>query len=202
MRRDAIGGESTDAAAAYEANARAFIRGRDRSPIGARVVEQWARRLSKGATVIELACGGGYPVTTVLDAAGLQIWAIDASPTLVGEFKTRFPKVPVRCERVQESNFFGRKFEAAIAIGLLFLLPEADQAALIAGVSRILVPGGRFLVMAPLPPGTWADMNTGLECISLGQERYVELLTQSGFRVVGTHLDEGANNYYEAETLG
>ena len=192
---------SMDAAAAYEANARAFIRGRDGSPIGARVVEQWARTFSKGATVIEMACGGGYPITTVLDAAGLQLWAVDASPTLVAEFQTRFPKIPVQCERVQESSFFGRKFEGAIAIGLLFLLPESEQVALIARVARIVVPGGRFLFTAPLEVGTWADMNTGLECISLGQERYKELLAQFDFRVVTTHMDEGANNYYEAERL-
>jgi cyclopropane fatty-acyl-phospholipid synthase-like methyltransferase len=194
--------KSMDAAAAYEANARAFIRGRDRSPIGARIVEQWVHTLGKGATVIEMASGGGYPITTVLDGAGLQLWAVDASPTLVAEFRIRFPKIPVQCERVQESSFFGRKFEGAIAIGLLFLLPESDQAALIARVSKFLVPGGRFLFTAPLQVGTWADMNTGLECRSLGQARYEELLTQSDFRVVATHVDEGANNYYEAEKLG
>lgn len=125
---------------------------------------------------------------------GLQLWAIDASPTLVAEFQTRFPKIPVRCERVQESSFFDRKFEGAIAIGLLFLLPESD-AAFIARVAKSLVPGGRFLFTAPLEGGTWTDMNTGLECRSLGQERYEELLTQSDFRVVATHTDEGANNY-------
>ena len=190
-----------DAATAYEANARAFIRGRDRSPIGARVVEQWAQTLSEGATVIEMACGGGYPITAVLDGAGLQLWAVDASPTLVAEFLTRFPKIPVQCERVQESSFFGRKFEGAIAIGLLFLLAESDQAALIARVSEFLVPGGRFLFTAPLEVGTWADMNTGLECRSLGRQRYEELLTQSDFRIVATHVDEGANHYYEAEKL-
>ena len=190
-----------DAAAAYEANARAFIRGRDRSPIGARVVEQWAHTLRKGAPVIEMACGGGYPITTVLEKAGLQLWAIDASPTLVAEFRARFPKIPVQCELVQESSFFDREFEGAIAVGLLFLLPEADQAALLARVSKILVPGGRFLFMAPLRAGTWADMNTGLECRSLGQEKYEELLTQSGFRIIATHVDEGANNYYEAQKL-
>src|SRR5262245_53407092 len=61
---------SMDVAAAYEANACAFIRGRDRSPIGARVVQQRARTLSKGAAVIEMACGGGCPVTTVTGLGG------------------------------------------------------------------------------------------------------------------------------------
>src|SRR4051812_29760360 len=190
-----------DAAAAYEANAREFIRRRDTSAIGVRIVEPWANTLHKGATVIEMACGGGYPITTVLHEAGLQLWAIDASPTLAAEFQTRFPNIPFRCERVQESSFFGRKFEGAIAIGLVFLLPESEQAALIARVSSVLVPGGRFLFTAPLQVGTWADMNTGLECRSLGQARYDELLTQSGFRVVATHVDEGANNHYEVEKL-
>jgi cyclopropane fatty-acyl-phospholipid synthase-like methyltransferase len=166
------------------------------------IVEQWARSLRAGASVIELACGGGYPVTRALQAAGLQLWAVDASPTLLAEFQARFPSIPVRCERVQESSFFGRAFDAAIAIGLLFLLPEAEQAELIARVSRILVPGGRFLFMAPLQTGSWADLNTGLECRSLGQARYEALLAQSGFRVLATHIDEGANNYYDAQKLG
>lgn len=142
------------------------------------------------------------PITTVLDGAGLQLWAIDASPTPVAEFQARFPGIPVLCERVEGSSFFGRKFEGAIAIGLLFVLPEADQAGLIARASELLVPGGRFLFTAPLELGTWADMNTGLECRSLGQKRYEELRTQFDFRIVATHVDEGANNYYESEKLG
>ncbi len=141
-------------------------------------------------------------MTRALEAAGLQLWAVDASPTLLAEFQARFPSIPVRCERVQASSFFGRAFDAAIAIGLLFLLPEAEQAELIGKVARILVPGGRFLFMAPLQVGSWADLNTGLECRSLGQARYEELLARSGFRVAATHIDEGANHYYDAQKLG
>src|SRR5262247_3417981 len=51
-----------------------FLRGRDTSPIGAVVVDQWSRTLRRGATVIELACGGGYPITRALETAGLQVW--------------------------------------------------------------------------------------------------------------------------------
>jgi cyclopropane fatty-acyl-phospholipid synthase-like methyltransferase len=190
-----------DAANDYEIHARDFLRGRDKSSIGAQVVERWSRTLRSGATVIELACGGGYPVTRVLAAAGLQLWAVDGSPTLVSEFRSRFPSIPVECARVQESDFFGRKFDAAIAIGLLFLLPEPDQAALISRISELLVPGGRFLFTAPIEIGTWNDMNTGLACRSLGRERYEGLLRNASFRVVATHTDEGANNYYEAEKV-
>lgn len=191
-----------DSAEAYEICAHEFLQGRDPSPIGARVVDQWARSLPRGATVIELACGGGYPISRVLAAAGLKIWAVDSSPTLVAKFQSRFPKIPVQCARVQESDFFGRNYDGAIAIGLLFLLSESDQIDLISRVAELLVPKGRFLFTAPIQVGTWNDLNTGLECSSLGQERYGELLRDAGFRVVSTYVDKGENNYYDAEKIG
>ena len=190
-----------DSADAYEAHAHEFLRGRDVSLIGTQVVEQWSRALPNGATIIELASGGGYPITRVLQAAGLQIWAIDSSPTLVAEFQSRFPSIPVQCARVQESNFFGRHYQAAIAIGLIFLLLEQEQAELISRVSEILEPGGRFLFTAPLQIGTWKDMNTAIESWSLGQARYEELLRNVGLHVVAKYKDVGKNNYYDVEKI-
>ena len=190
-----------DSANAYEAHAHEFLRGRDKSPIGTLVVDQWSRTLRRGATVIELACGGGYPITRVLNAAGLQLWAVDRSPTLVTEFQARFPNIPVQCAKVQESDFFDRTFEGAIAIGLIFLLSESDQSTLISSVAKILVLGGRFLFTAPIERGDWIDMNTGLECRSLGQTIYEEHLREAGFRVVATFTDNGANNYYDVERV-
>lgn len=191
-----------DSAEAYEASAHEFLHGRDPSSIGTQVVDQWARSLRRGATVIELACGGGYPISRVLDAAGRKLWAVDSSPTLLSEFQSRFPNIPVQCARVQESDFFGRNFDGVIAIGLLFLLPESDQIDLIARVAEILVPNGRFLFMAPIQVGIWKDLNTGVECSSLGQERYSELLRNAGFCVLATYTDKGENNYYDAEKIG
>lgn len=190
-----------DSAKAYEAHAQEYLRGRDPSPIGTQVVDHWSRTLPKGARVIELACGGGYPITRVLNAAGLQIWAVESSPSLVAAFRSRFPSIPVQCARVQESDFFSRKYQGAIAIGLIFLLSEQEQAHLISQVSEILEPGGRFLFMAPIQIGTWKDRNTGLECKSLGQQRYEELLRNVGLHVVATHRDVGENNYYDAEKV-
>ena len=129
----------------------------------------------------------------------MQLWAVDSSPTLVAEFQSRFPAIPVQCARVQESDFFDRTYEGAIAIGLIFLLSESDQSTLISRVSKILVPRGRFLFMAPIERGDWIDMNTGLKCRSLGRASYDEYLREAGFQAVATFTDEGANNYYDVE---
>lgn len=191
-----------DAVTAYEQHAREFLRGRDRSPIGAEVVRRWVRTFAKGAQIIELACGGGYPVTKELVEAGAALWAVDSSPTLVAMFRSRFPQVPIRCEKVQDADFFARTFDGAVAVGLIFLLPESDQAAVIARVADVLVSGGRFLFTAPTEVGTWRDMNTGIECSSLGRKRYGEILAESGLRILATYEDKGRNNYYEVEKIG
>jgi SAM-dependent methyltransferase len=120
---------------------------------------------------------------------------------LVTEFKERFPAVPVQCAKVQDSDFFCRTYDAAVAVGLLFLLPEGDQLALIESVAKILVPGGRFLFTAPIETGSWRDMNTGIACQSPGRARYEACLNAAGFRVAATFVDKGENNYYDAERI-
>ena len=190
-----------DSATEYEKNAHNYLRGRDESLIGYKIVRQWANKLPAGSEVIEIACGGGYPVTKELEKSGLKLWAIDSSKTLLDEFKKRFPNIEAKCERVQDSNFFDKKFNAAIAIGLIFLLPEPEQVDLIKRVSNILNHGGQFLFMAPIKTGIWRDLNTGVRCSSLGYNKYKEILNKSGFKIISTIKDAGENNYYETERL-
>lgn len=187
---------------AYELHAREFLEARDRYRCGAHTIDQWARSLPPGIDVIELACGGGYPVTQALVDAGLNVWAIDASSTLLETFRSRFPGIPTQCASVLESNYFGRKFDAAVAIGLVFLLEESEQVAFIHRMAEILRPGARFLFTAPTEIGKWQDETTGHLCRSLGEARYVQTLESAGFRVIATHIDEGKNHYYEVQKLG
>ncbi len=190
-----------DSATEYEKNALDYLRGRDESLVGYKVARLWANKLPAGSEVVEIACGGGYPVTKELSDAGLNIWAIDSSKTLLAEFKKRFPKIQVKNERAQDTDFFGRKFDAAIAIGFIFLLPDYEQDELVKQISSILKRGGKFLFTAPIQTGIWRDLNTGIQCSSLGLSKYQEILNKSGFKFVSTIEDAGENNYYEAEKL-
>ncbi len=189
-----------NSAIAYEQNAHTFLSGRDKSNTGYKVVQNWAKNLPKGSEVLEIACGGGYPVTSELEKAELNLWALDSSETLLAEFRLRFPNIPAKCERVQTSDFFSKNFNAVIAIGLLFLLPESEQEELIKKVSNILLKNGFFFFTAPTEKGKWSDLNTGIECDSLGLEKYKELLAKYGFRIVSKVSDIG-NNHYNAEKI-
>ena len=180
----------------WEAVARRFLG--ERSSIGSRAVQRWARTLRADATILDLGCGSGVPISQSLIEAGLAVYGIDASPSMVAAFERRFPGVPVVCEAVERSSFFSRTFDGAVAWGLIFLLPADVQHAVIHRVAQALNIGGRFLFTAPSQACSWADASTGRVSLSLGASRYQALLADAGLTLVGEHEDEGENHYYDA----
>ena len=184
----------------YESVAAEFLAGRGQpgtKGIGASTVRAWARGLAPGAAVLDLGCGSGSPMTQVLLETGLEVYAIDAAPTLVAAFRARFPGTPIACEPVEESTFFGRTFDAVLAWGLIFLLPADTQRELIPKVAAALVPGGRFIFTSPPEAITWNDAMTGVESRSLGAAQYRRLLAASGLTVEDEYEDAGENHYYD-----
>lgn len=192
---------SADSAQTYELHAQAYLQARDQSTIGVDVIQAWCNGLPKNSSVLELACGAGYPLTRVLLETGMRVWALDSSPSLLAEFTQRFPSVPVQCAKVQESDFFGLHFDAVIAVGLMFLLSEDDQVSLIHRVGKILQAGGRFLFSVPVQTCQWMDLTTGILSQSLGRQNYEEHLYASGMQLIATFIDEGGNHYFEAQLL-
>jgi cyclopropane fatty-acyl-phospholipid synthase-like methyltransferase len=82
-------------------------------------------------------------------AEGLNVYTIDASPTLTEAFRRNFPNIPVVREDVEESTFFDRTFDGVVASGLVLLFGRDAQRRLIRRVAEILVPGwpATFCVM-------------------------------------------------------
>ena len=166
--------------------------------IGVKEVRKWAKTLPRGSSVIDLACGPGFPITVVLVEEGLQVFGVDAAPSFVAAFQRNLPGVPVVCESVLESSFFDRTFDAVLSIGLMFLLKAEEQHRLIRRFADILVPGGRLLFTSTAEPHVWNDVMTGLESISLGAEEYRKLLGAAGISVAEEYEDVGENHYFDA----
>ncbi|MGN7161619.1 class I SAM-dependent methyltransferase [Sphingomonas sp. SAFR-052] len=169
-----------------------------RSDIGVEVVRDWARTLPVGAAILDIGCGSGWPVATTLAEAGHRLVGIDPSPTLLAAFRRALPDAETACEAAEDSRFFGRRFDGAVAVGLLFLLPEAAQATLIARVGRALHPGGGFLFTAPRIAATWRDMLTGRVSRSLGKGAYRALLAGAGLHPPRIIADSGGNDWFTA----
>src|SRR6476661_5273991 len=177
----------TDRSNGYEGVAAKFLAGRGRAPsttgIGAKEVRRWARALQHGATVIDLGCGPGVPITKVLVSEGLNVYGIDASPSLVEAFRHNLPEIHVVCESVEDSLFFNRMFDGVLAWGLIFLLLPEAQRSLIRRMADILVADGRLLFTSPAEPVVWNDAMTGLESRSLGAAEYRRHMSAVGLSV-------------------
>ena len=191
----------TDRSNGYEGVAAEFLAGRGRAPstaIGTVRVRDWARTLPRGAGVLDLGCGSGLPITKVLVNEGLNVHAIDAAPSLVEAFRRNLPQIPVACEAVEDSLFFGRTFDGVVAWGLMFLLPPQGQRRLMQRIAGTLAPGGRLLFTSEAEPLSWSDAMTGLESRSLGAEEYRRFLASVGLSVISEYEDEGQNYYFDA----
>jgi SAM-dependent methyltransferase len=192
----------TDRSNGYEGMAAEFLarRGnpqtRSEGTIGVKAVRKWAQSLPPGATVIDLGCGAGFPITEVLVTEGLNVYAIDAAPSFVAAFRRNLPGIPVACEGVEDCTFFDRTFEGVLAWGLMFLLPAEEQRRLIQRIADILVTGGRLLFTSPDEPQVWNDAMTGLESRSLGAAEYRKLLSRSGLSIINEYYSDDC--YFDA----
>jgi SAM-dependent methyltransferase len=187
-----------DRSSGYEGIAAEFVSARSAS-IGVKRVRDWAKTLPRGAAVVDLGCGPGFPITQVLMAAGLNVYGVDAAPSFVQAFRRNFPNTPIACEAVQDSKFFDRTFDGVLAWGLMFLLSPEDQRRLIRRIADILVPGGRLLFTSPADIGFGNDGMTGRETRSLGAEEYRRRLSAVGLTVASQYEDEdgGRNHYFD-----
>jgi len=191
-----------DSSNGYESVSAAWLarRGNEKArsgAIGVKEVRKWAKTLPRGGSVIDLGCGPGFPITVLLVEEGLQVFGIDAAPSLVEAFRHNLPGTPIVCESVLESRFFDRTFDAVLSIGLMFLLKAEEQHCLIRRFADILVPGGRLLFTSTAKPHVWNDGMTGMESISLGAEEYRRRLSAVGLSVTNEFEDEGENHYFE-----
>ncbi|MBX2992393.1 MAG: class I SAM-dependent methyltransferase [Bacteroidetes bacterium] len=187
---------SPDGSNGYEAVAEDFMSHRAGSTIGVATVRQWAKFLPPGGAVLDLGCGHGVPVSQTLVDEGFRVYGVDASAAMISAFRARFPNAPAEQNKVEDSRFFGLRFDGVIAWGLMFLLTGDAQANVIRKVAAALKPGGKFLFTAPGQECEWPDNLTGQTSRSLGSDAYRLLLKSAGLVLEDEAVDEGQNHYF------
>jgi 2-polyprenyl-3-methyl-5-hydroxy-6-metoxy-1,4-benzoquinol methylase len=195
--------DNRDKSNGYEQVAPIFIagRGQNHQGIGAIAVAEWSQTLPAGASVLDLGCGTGVPISKTLIDRGFEVYGIDASPRMVATFQAHFPTRPIQCAAVEDSDFFNRTFDAILAWGLFFLLTPDTQQTLINKIGAHLLTHGRLLFTAPSQPCSWQDAMTFQTSTSLGLNEYRGALKRNNLSLIETHYDEGENHYYLAQKI-
>lgn len=186
----------------YEEHAHEFMQWREQSQIGVSTILQWSSLLRPQSSVLDLGCGSGKPIATILAQRGYAMYGIDTSSSLVEAYLRQVKNASAACESIESSRFFDRQFDAAIAIGLIFLLPEATQIQLLRRLASSLTIDGHLLFTAPIQVHSWKDVLTGADSLSLGRESYLRIGAEAGFKLENEWVDEGQNHYYGFRRVG
>jgi SAM-dependent methyltransferase len=188
---------------AYNRIASEYARERHRSSIGLTELHDMLKRLPKGASILDIGCGTGTPLTEaiILHPASFQVFGVDSSEGMLKEFRNNFQHIPVQCSPIQEFDYFGRKFEAILAWGMMFYLTPEEQHSVIHNIASNLHPKGFFLFTSGNTMGTRLGTMYGEEFryYSLSSKDYRNALESSNCILLNEHFDSGENYYYLAQ---
>jgi SAM-dependent methyltransferase len=172
-----------------------------RGPGGVPELESLIARLPFEASVLDVGCGNGIPLTKRLLASGCNVVGVDSSSRMLERFEKNCPETPFICAPIQSADLEGRLFDAAVAWGVIFHLPHDDQRRAIAKIASLLKPGGLFLFTAGDEEGDKeGDPMNGVpfHYWSFSIDGYRALLKANGLTLVDVHRDAGQNTYYLA----
>ncbi|TSC22623.1 class I SAM-dependent methyltransferase [Corallococcus sp. Z5C101001] len=167
--------------------------------MGVPEVTTLAASLPAGASVLDVGCGTGLPLTKVLLEHGCHVMGVDSSRELLARFQENFPHVPVIHAPIQSCDLQARTFDAAIAWGVLFHLTHEEQGHAIANIARALKPGAAFLFTSGDAHGSidGEPMNgVPFRYHSYSVDGYRDLLRAHGLTLEATHKDAGGNVYF------
>ena len=154
----------------------------------------WARALGwliPDVRVADLGCGDGA-LTAEIARWAREVVAVDHDATLLERARLRLERqgahgVRFLCESIEELSLGDCSVDVAVISQALHLVAEPDRP--IAQAQRILVPGGRLLLLDLGPHGEdWVRAKLGHIHLGFTREKVVQRLEAAGFE--GIHVDE------------
>jgi SAM-dependent methyltransferase len=125
-----------------------------RSP-RARYVDVTFEQVPEGASILELGCATGVPVTRAL-AARYQVTGVDISPRHIELARKNLPAAEFVQGDMTALDLPATSFDAVMAFYAITHVPRAEHSTLFANIARWLRPGGLFVASlgAGDDPGT------------------------------------------------
>lgn len=129
-----------------------------------------------GTKVLDIGCGTGMTVEYLSDVCALQAVGVDVSPIQLEQGRKRAPDLRLIQAAGESLPFADAAFEGVIAECSLSVMQDA--AAVLAEISRILVPGGKLAITdVYLPASTLA---TGY----MNDRQLKRMLEENGFHLI------------------
>lgn len=156
-------------------------------------IEHFLSLLPRGATVLDLGCGGGSPVALHMVAQGFRVTGVDSSPTLISLCRTRMPDQEWIVGDMR-SLALGRRFGGILAWDSFFHLRPEDQESMFRVFAAHAAPATILMFNAGFGRGEAMGSYRGdpLYHASLDTSEYETLLTDSGFELIEHSINDPA----------
>lgn len=154
-------------------------------------VEEFVILLKKGASILDVGCGTGYPISDYLSKNSFKVTGIDPSEKMLEKARALDP------ENAQfiKSDFLSfktdEKFDAIIAFDSLWYIPVEKQPLIYKKASSLLNRGGYFMFTHGDEHGeTQGEMfGETFYYAALSSQEITALLQENGFKVVRMQKD-------------
>ena len=156
-------------------------------------IERFLRYLPRGATVLDLGCGGGSPVALHMVTQGFRVTGVDSSPTLISLCRSRMPEQEWIVADMR-SLALGRRFGGILAWDSFFHLPYDDQRTMFRIFAVHAATSAVLIFNAGFSQGEAVGSYRGdpLYHASLDPSEYETLLARSGFELIEHSINDPA----------
>jgi len=169
-------------AAVYERNAAAWDEGRDTSMRERDWLTRWLDGVPVPATLLDLGCGAGRPLSGYLVELGHEVVGVDASPAMIGRAGTNVPAATFQVADMRSLDL-GQTFDAILSWDAFFHLSPEEQRSTLPMILNHLNPGGHLLLTVGYGEGEVTGTVAGEPVYhgSLSPAEYLDILQTAGF---------------------
>ncbi|RTL71513.1 MAG: class I SAM-dependent methyltransferase [Hyphomicrobiales bacterium] len=155
--------------------------------------DRFVALLPKGASVLDLGCGGGDPVAANLIANGFSVTGVDASEPLIDLCRARFPAETFICADMR-TLALDRAFAGILAWDSFFHLDHDDQRRMFDVFAHHASPGTLLMLNTGPAHGEAIGTYRGDELYhaSLDPQDYRDLLASANFDVLDARMQDAS----------
>ncbi len=162
-------------------------------------LETFASLLVKGATVLDVGCGAGVPVTRFLVESGFDVIGVDFSDSMLDLARENVLGAEYVKGSMTRLGFEDNSFDGLTAFYSVIHVPKEKHFSLFQDFNRILRPDGVMLVC--MGPDEWAavDEYYGADMFwsHHSPEKSLQLVKDAGFQIIfDRYIRSGGETHY------
>jgi 2-polyprenyl-3-methyl-5-hydroxy-6-metoxy-1,4-benzoquinol methylase len=169
------------------------------------VLEDLASLSPSVATVLDLGCGAGVPVTRWLADRGFAVTGVDVSAKQLELAGTNVPDGTFLKADMTEVVFAPESFDAVVAFHSIIHVPRTENPTLLESIHRWLKPGGVLLATMTVADyegrdEDWEGWGAPMVWSHYGRNANVAMLWDAGFEIRYAEPRTGGGTGDETET--